>query len=68
MNNLQKFYTNYKLESFRVGSSALAHEPDDSRFCIDCEECPAREDCETDKEYRTCIDFFEEWLRKKAND
>lgn len=68
MTNLEKFYPNYKMESFRVGSSALAHEPDDRRFCIDCEECPARGDCDADKEYRTCIDLFESWLRKEANE
>ena len=46
MTNLEKFYPGKKLESFRVGSSALAHDPDDSRYCIDCEECRACEFCE----------------------
>ena len=66
MTNLEKFYPGKKLESFRVGSSALAHDPDDSRYCIDCEVCRACEFCDTDKEHRTCIDMFEAWAKMEA--
>ena len=66
MTNLEKFYPGKKLESFRVGSSALAHDPDDRRYCIDCEECHACEFCDTDLEHRTCIDTFEAWAKMEA--
>lgn len=66
MTNLEKFYPGKKLESFRVGSSALAHDPDDSRYCIDCEECRACEFCDNDRDHRTCIDTFEAWAKMEA--
>lgn len=66
MINLEKFYPGKKLEAFRLGSSALAHEPDGSEYCIDCDECPARDYCDNDKEYITCIDTFEAWAKMEA--
>lgn len=66
MTNLEKFYPGKKLESFRLGSSALTYDPEDRRFCIDCEECHARDYCDADKEYRTCIDTFEAWAKQEA--
>ena len=53
MTNLEKFYPGKKLEAFRVGSSALAHDPDDGRYCIACDVCRACEFCDTDLEHRT---------------
>ena len=66
MTNLEKFYPGKKLESFRVGSSALAHDPDDGRYCIACDVCRACEFCDTDLEHRTCIDMFEAWAKMEA--
>lgn len=63
MTNLEKFYPGKKLESFRLGSSALAHEPDSSDCCIDCMECLAFDFCQEDKN-KTCIDTFEAWAKK----
>lgn len=66
MTNLEKFYPEAKLESFMVKGDPLAHDPDDSRCCIDCEVCRACDFCDTDRDHKTCIDTFEAWLRKEA--
>lgn len=66
MTNLEKFYPGKRPEDFRIKGDPLAHDPDDSRYCIDCAVCRAVDFCDTDLEYKTCIDTFEAWLSKEA--